>query len=372
MCRRIAAERAGRGLERPLCGERSSLPCSGFHHLATHQPEIFNIREEGYTSAVAFPPFVWNPELTAARKLGTGNASRATHEGNPLITSRRTLLAGLGATAAMAALPARAQLNLGNLLNAATQVVGAYTSGEADEIKMGQSFYGDYLTKSGGAYDDRNAQEALRKFAQPILAAADRKALPWEVTVVDSKDVNAWALPGGKIAVNSALISQCNHPDELASVIAHEVGHADRGHSLQQIRNQALLTSVGGLGKEALSGWIGGAGTLGGEVLTALEGPLYSMILTGYSRDHEFEADAHILHIFQQTGHDPGRADDFFRTLMRVYPESASQTTSLFSTHPGTQERIARIETAATRMERPSRAATAPGWAELKQIFPTA
>lgn len=283
--------------------------------------------------------------------------------------SRRHVLAGLTGTAALTALPAYAQFNLGGLINSAAQVVGAYTAGEGDEIKMGESFYPDYLKKSGGAYADRNAQDALRKFAQPLLAAADRKALPWEVTLVDNKQVNAWALPGGKIAINSELVRQCAHPDELASVIAHEVGHADHGHSLAQIQNQALLSSVGGLGKEALSGWLGG-GVLGGEVLTALEGPLYAMILTGYSRTHEFEADAHILRIFQQTGNDPARADDFFRTLLRLNPESSSETTSLFSTHPGTTERIARIEESA-RAVRPSRTAQSAGWTELKQLFPT-
>ncbi|MBX9635613.1 MAG: M48 family metallopeptidase, partial [Magnetospirillum sp.] len=267
-------------------------------------------------------------------------------------------------------LPARAQFNLGSLVNSATQVIGAYTAGEGDEIKMGESFYPDTLKKSGGAYADRNAQEALRKFAQPLMAAAERTALPWEITLVDNKQVNAWALPGGKMAVNSELVRQCQHPDELASVIAHEIGHADHGHSLSQIKNQALLSSVGGLGKEALSGWLGG-GVLGGEVLTALEGPLYNMVLTGYSRTHEFEADAHILKIFQKTGNDPARADDFFRTLLRLYPDSASETTSLFSTHPGTQERIARIEAAAAQQGKSARAVTAPGWAELKQMFPT-
>lgn len=283
--------------------------------------------------------------------------------------SRRSLLAGLTSVAALTALPARAQFSLGNLINSASQVVDAFTASEGDEIKMGESFYPDYLNKSGGAYADRNVQDALRKFAQPLLAAADRKSLPWDVTLVNNNQVNAWALPGGKIAVHSELVRQCAHPDELASVIAHEIGHADHGHSLAQIQNQALLGSVGGLGKEALSGWLGG-GVLGGEVLTALEGPLYTMVLTGYSRTHEFEADAHILRIFQQTGNDPARADDFFRTLLRLNPEAGSATTSLFSTHPGTRERIARIEDAA-REQRPSRAASVAGWAELKQAFPT-
>jgi predicted Zn-dependent protease len=281
--------------------------------------------------------------------------------------SRRSLL--LAAAGAAAALPARAQFNLGSLVNSATQVIGAYAAGEGDEIKMGESFYPDYVKKSGGAYPDRNAQDALRKFAQPLLAAADRKALPWEVTLIDSKQVNAWALPGGKLAINSELVRHCTHPDELASVIAHEVGHADHGHSLSQIRNQALITSVGGLGREALSGWLGG-GALGGEALSALEGPLYGLILTGYSRAHEFEADAHILKVFRQTGHDPARADDFFRTLLRLHPDS-SGTTSLFSTHPGTTERIAKLEEAAARQDRPARATSHTGWSELKSLFPT-
>ncbi|MBC7905182.1 MAG: M48 family metalloprotease [Rhodospirillaceae bacterium] len=284
--------------------------------------------------------------------------------------SRRRLMAGLAATASTAALPAHAQFSLGNLINSATQVIGAYTAGEGDEIKMGESFYAESLKKSGGAYADRNAQEALKKFAQPLMGAAERKSLPWEITLVDNKEVNAWALPGGKMAINSELVRQCQHPDELASVIAHEIGHADQGHGLSQIKNQALVSSVGSLGKEALSGWLGG-GVLGGDVLSALEGPLYGMILTGYSRTHEFEADAHILKIFTQTGNDPAHADDFFRTLTRLYPASASETTSLFSTHPGTQERIARIEEAATRQGKPARTASTPGWAELKQMFPS-
>lgn len=280
---------------------------------------------------------------------------------------RRSLLAGLAGS--VVAPPAYAQFSLGNLMQGAANMVGAYTAGEGDEIKLGEAYYQDYLRKSGGAHPDRNAQEALRRFAQPLLAAAERRSLPWEITLVDSQQVNAWALPGGKLAVNSALVRHAATPDELASVIAHEVGHADRGHGLSQVRNQALITTIGGLGKEALGAWLGG-GALGGQVLSALEGPLYAMILSGYSRTNEFEADAHILTVFERTGYDPAKADDFFRTLMRLHPEG-SATTSLFSTHPGTRERIDRIEQAAARIGSPSRAAQPAGWADLKALFPT-
>lgn len=281
---------------------------------------------------------------------------------------RRFVLGGLAASALAA--PAHAQFNLGSLIQGAVNVVGAYTASESDEIQMGQTYYQDYVGKSGGAFADRNAQDALRKFAQPLLKAADRQSLPWEVTLVESDQVNAWALPGGKLAINSALVRQCRTPDELASVIAHEVGHADRGHGLSQIRNQALLQTAGSIGKEALTAWLGGAGALGAQVLGALEGPLYALVLSGYSRDNEFEADAHILKIFQRTGYDPAKADDFFHTLLRLYPQNDTATTSLFSTHPGTRERIARIEEAAARTGQ-ARGTQSPGWNELKAILPT-
>ncbi|MBR9971707.1 M48 family metallopeptidase [Magnetospirillum sulfuroxidans] len=284
--------------------------------------------------------------------------------------NRRSLLASLAASAVAA--PAYAQFSIGNLIQSAVTVAGAYTTGESDEIEMGESYYQGYLSKSGGVYPDSDAQEALQTFAQPLINAADRSALAWDITLVESDQVNAWALPGGKIAINSALVSQCRTPDELASVIAHEIGHADRGHGLAQIRNQALISSAGSLGKEALGAWIGGgAGAIGGEVLSALEGPLYGMILSGYSRDHEFEADAHILKIFARTGYDPNRADDFFHTLLRLHPQSDTTTTSLFSTHPGTTERIARIEQAAAKTERRNNGAQTAGWDELKELFPT-
>ena len=283
---------------------------------------------------------------------------------------RRHLLAGLAASAAVQPFSAHAQFNLGNLINSAVQVASSMAAGEGDEIKMGEQYYAPTLQKSGGAYNDRNAQDALRRFAQPLMAASDRKSLPWEITLVNSKEVNAWAMPGGKMAINSALISYCQHPDELAAVISHEIGHVDNAHGLAQIRNQSLVTSVGELGNQALSGWMGG-NPLAGEALKALEAPLYGMILNGYSRTHEYEADAHILSMFDRVGRDPSRASNFFHTLMRLYPDNSNQTTSLFSTHPGTQDRIARIEDAASRMTKPSREAESSGWNQLKEFFPS-
>ncbi|MEO5336417.1 MAG: M48 family metallopeptidase [Magnetospirillum sp. WYHS-4] len=284
---------------------------------------------------------------------------------------RRGFVLGLGASGLLAAAPAVAQLSLGDVVGGAAQLMGALSIKEEDEIKMGQSYYPGYLTKSGGAYSDRNAQEALRKFAEPFISTSDRKNLPWEITLVDNKQVNAWALPGGKIAVNSELVRYADDPAELGSVIAHEIGHAELSHSAKQMRNQAFLTTIGGAGKQLVASWMGSAAPLGAEVLSALEGPLYTMVLTGYSRANEFEADNHILGVFQKTGMDPQRAGDFFKTLKTLYPDNSSETTSLFSTHPGTQSRIDKLADAAKALARPSKPANVPGWVELKSKFPT-
>jgi predicted Zn-dependent protease len=282
--------------------------------------------------------------------------------------TRRAVIAGM---ASFAATPVLADFNLQSVIGGAAQVVGALSVSEEDEIKIGQTHYPEYLTKSGGIYPDRNAQESLRRFSQPFLSSSPRTKLPWEVTLVSNNQVNAWALPGGKIAVNSELVRYCDDPAELGSVIAHEIGHAEKSHGVQQMRNQAFLGAAGGVTKQLIASWLGAAGPLTSEVLSALEGPLYGLVLSGYSRGNEFEADSHILDTFRKTGQDPRKASTFFNTLLKLYPQSESATTSLFSTHPGTRDRIAKINEQASKLPAPSRTDIPPGWSELKAMFPT-
>ncbi len=293
------------------------------------------------------------------------------HKGDPYMIQRREVLIGLTGLCAMASLPACSV----DTMTSAMDTAKTLSAGEAEEINMGKQLYPGYIAKSGGAYPNRNAQEALKRFAKPLIATADRKSLPWDITLINSKEVNAWAMPGGKLAINSELVRYCATPDELASVIAHEIGHADLGHSMQAMRTGSLLSTVGGLGKSALGTFGGSGGQLAASALSSVEGPLYDLILKGYSRSNEHEADANILKAFQKTSFDPAQSSAFFKTLMRLYPQSSSEaTTSLFSTHPGTQERIDRLEEASARLPTKTamrKAASVPGWAELKRALPT-
>ncbi len=287
------------------------------------------------------------------------------------LISRRGVVAGLGAAGAFAATPAFAQFSVDSLVKSAAPAAQALMLDEEDEIQLGKQYYPGYIAKGGGAYDDRNAQEALRKFAAPLMGTSKRDKFEWEITLVKNAQVNAWAIPGGKIAVNSALVQHSDDPAELASVIAHEVGHAELSHGVKQMRTKAFMNTLGAVGSAAIAAYGGQAGALAGQVVQALEGPVFQMINAGYSREHEFEADAHIMDVFKTTGYDPEKADDFFRTLQKIYPQNSSATTSLFSTHPGTQARIDKLEEKAKSMTSPAKKDNPPGWAELKGALPT-
>lgn len=304
--------------------------------------------------------------------------------------TRRTfvtgLLAGLGAASPAAAqfgnllqqLPGGGGgggggLDLNRLLGAAGSIFEGMQLGEKDEIQMAETMYGPLIDQSGGAYKNRRAQSALQRFAEPLFATSARPNLPWEITLLNDDAVNAWALPGGKLAINRGLMRHAAREEDLAAVIAHEIGHAELSHALSEMRTQKFSQGLTDIGREAVAHSLrdrGAAGGLTDMALEQLQGPLLQLVSTGYSRAHEGEADAHILSVFQKTGHDPRKASGFFRTLLEITPES-EQTTSLYSTHPATRERIAAIEDVALKTPPAPHAAANEGWTDLKKSFPT-
>jgi predicted Zn-dependent protease len=293
---------------------------------------------------------------------------------------RRAFLTG---AATLAASPALAQLNpfggtrsggfdLGRVLSGAQNLFQGMNLGEADELRMGEAYYGPFIDRSGGPYRNRAAQSAIAQFAAPIIRTSKRPTLPWEFVLLEDDTVNAWALPGGKLGINKGLVRYCDDPAELAAVIAHEVGHAELSHALAQMKNEAFTKGMTQVGREVLTQRISGAGgALTGAVLDALQDPIYSMITSGYSQSSEFAADAHVLEVFDLAGYDPAKASRFYYTLLQLIPPDATGTTSLFSTHPGTRERIAKLEQEARKAKPPGFPAAQRGWAELKSVFPT-
>ncbi|MDB5422621.1 MAG: yfgC 2 [Phenylobacterium sp.] len=311
---------------------------------------------------------------------------------------RRAVLIGvasagaLGATSALAQIPnlggmmggamggaGNANLaKMGDLVGQVSNVIAGMNLTEADEIAMGGAYYDRFIDQSGGLYNDRAAQTALRKFAEPLIGTSKRSGLPWEITLLDNETVNAWALPSGKLGVHKGLIRYVATPEELAAVISHEIGHAELSHGIAQIKNKKFVSGMGGIAKQQIVEKVGRGktGAIGAfmtnEVLTAFEGPIYDMITSGYSQDLEYAADGHIMGVFDSVGYDNARATIFYNTMLRLVPPGTKTTTSLYATHPGTKDRIKRLQKLIAADKTPAAAsASHPGWAELKRSFPT-
>jgi predicted Zn-dependent protease len=312
-------------------------------------------------------------------------ADRAAIRREPVLTTRRRVVASLaGIVATAVAAPALAQFSFsfggGGSGQSSTPMIdlnkifdmfGAVTLGEKDEILLGNQLYGKLIDRNGGAYANRRVQTATQRFAEDLLKTTKRPNLPWEITVVDDNIINAWALPGGKLAVNKGLLRYAADEAELAAVISHEVGHAELAHGLGMMKTERFSAGFSEVAKGALAAALKDSGGLDNNLVNMMSGVVMGMVQTGYSREYEDEADRHILNVFGQTGHDPAKAANFFKTLLQVTPPNTEGTTSLFSTHPGTRERIDKIEAAARGKSSPATPPHDQEFAAIKRTFPT-
>ncbi len=295
---------------------------------------------------------------------------------------RRHVLAGLAGTAASVAVTsgARAQfdlnvggIDLGGIFSAAKSLFEGITLGEEDEIKIGVGLYPRMIAGFGGAYKNSKVQSAMQRFADPLIRTTARPNLPWEIVVLDDNTVNAWALPGGKLAVNKGLMQYTASDHELAAVIAHEIGHVEKSHALEEMRSGKFTSFVTEAGAVAIRSQAqSGADTFMTDMLLdALASAIIRLVTSGYSRSAELEADSHLLHVFERTGYDPKQASGFYRTLLQLIPPDAKGSTSMFSTHPETRERADRLNELAAGLPSPRLKAASRGYADLKRIFPT-
>ena len=195
--------------------------------------------------------------------------------------------------------------------------------------------------RSENALDTRSqtAQRVHNVFNRmvPIANANNRTGIPfqWEMNVIRSDELNAWAMPGGKMAVYSGLVEKLHlTDDELAAVIGHEMTHALREHSKAQV-GQQLLTGIGM--------------QLGGSLLAQNSNIDPQTLQTGgallseygiskpFSRQHETEADIGGLMLMAQAGYNPQAALSVWQKMEQA---GSSGMPSFLSTHPSGADRI--------------------------------
>ena len=164
----------------------------------------------------------------------------------------------------------------------------------------------------------------------------------WHFVIVDDDQINAFAASGGFILVNKGLIKAARNEDELAAVLAHEVAHTVRGHALGSIKKARMA----GVYKEMLDSTVQldqqQLGTLTQAFEGAMDDMIDSMVVKGYSRDTEFEADRVGLKIMVDAGYDPMAFIALLETLDKKLGNA--HTGGMKSTHPAPKDRIVKLK----------------------------
>lgn len=207
----------------------------------------------------------------------------------------------------------------------------------AEEARMGLSAFSQ-IKEAEKISSDPAVNARIQRIGNRIAGAVGRD-LPnadWEFVVFDSDQLNAFALPGGKVGFYTGLIDLAQNDDEIAIVMGHEVAHVTSRHGGERM-SQNLLGALGGL---ALA--LGTSGDRHNEAYLLAYGASFTLGTLAFSRHHELEADAIGLGFAARAGYDPRAGVTFWRKM--AAGSNRQEPPKWLSTHPPSAERIAAME----------------------------
>ncbi|HEV09437.1 MAG TPA: peptidase M48, partial [Sulfurihydrogenibium azorense] len=201
------------------------------------------------------------------------------------------------------------------------------------EIQIGQKVVPQAINQNGGLYPDQEVQSYIRNLGYKIAAHSPRK-VDYQFYLVNSKEINAFALPGGPVFVNRGLILILDNESELAGVMAHEIGHITARHHakfLEKTYGMNLLLNILAVVT---------SNSQYQQAILQLAQVSAGLLQLKYSRDQESEADALGVRFAYEAGYDPrGLITTFekFKAMEKV------NTPSLLLTHPLPEDRIKNV-----------------------------
>jgi predicted Zn-dependent protease len=221
---------------------------------------------------------------------------------------------------------------------------------EKTEIEIGRKAK-EEIIKEYGSVKDLEWQIYLDQVGQRIAKASDRSNLQYDFTIVNSEELNAFAVPGGFVFVTRGLLHEMADEAELAIVLGHEITHVAAWHGIEMLQKAGLLSTLTALGA------VGGIAMGAGEAAIALAqaASVYeNLYLLGYGRKNEIEADRYGIYYAAKAGYDPEAALTFFPRLDKIEKEEeASQHISPYwRTHPTLTDRRARAARWIAEVER--------------------
>jgi beta-barrel assembly-enhancing protease len=206
----------------------------------------------------------------------------------------------------------------------------AFSSGcaisEKDEISMGKEAAPQFEKKFGGLYPDSEVQRYVHDVGMRMVPFTGRTNLPWDFRVVNSKQINAFALPGGHVFVTQGLLFNLQNEAQIAAILGHEETHIAHRHTVKQLERQ-----------QAISGGLTLAGIFAGSTVANVGQLVTALASLQYSRDQEKEADLTGLSYMAKAGYDPHAMVQTMQILQKVGGGGGPQ---FLSDHPNPPNRI--------------------------------
>ena len=209
----------------------------------------------------------------------------------------------------------------------------SFTSTER-EIHMGEGL-AKQVVKTYKPVKDEHMRERVQALGERLAAYSSRRELPYHFEVVEGDEINAFTIPGGRIFVNEALVKFAKSDDELAAVLAHEIGHTAARHPVK--RYESVM--AGSLGQAILSG------VVRDTAFTRGTHAILTQLFLAYSREDELLADRLAVGYVREAGFNPGAMVQFMERLKRR-EQQQPRPRSYFRTHPYMADRLSVVREA--------------------------
>ncbi|WP_332691061.1 M48 family metalloprotease [Devosia sp.] len=212
---------------------------------------------------------------------------------------------------------------------------------DPEDVVIGRREHPRIIAAYGGVYSDRPAEIMVARIVSRLLAAANQPNAQFQVTILDSSEVNAFALPGGYIYVTRGILALASDTSELAAVLAHEIAHVTLRHA--RARTDRTRTT------EIVDRVI--TGVFGGDTSTDATANRTRESMAAFSQNQELDADREGIKFSGKAGYDPQAAARFLGVMSRFASFSAGEAGAdgFLSSHPSTPARIQKaVDTART------------------------
>ena len=223
-----------------------------------------------------------------------------------------------------------AQIGKRNINGGSDKLFGWFGGSQEKEMQIGRQLALE-VEQQSKMVDDPVITEYVNRVGQNVVLHSDAK-IPFTIKVIDSDEVNAFALPGGFFFVNKGLILAADNEAELAGVMAHEIAHVAARHAMEN-QGKGAMIQYG-----MLAGMIFGGG-IAGSIIQNTAGITQMLAGTKFSRGAEVEADKLGVQYLYASGYDPNAMSTMFEKLASQNKKKPGTIARLFSTHPQATDR---------------------------------